>query len=377
MRRIHWVVKASKLCNLRCRYCYEWDSLADSARMSLNQWETLLSAIRRYHDRESRRTGERTQSVIIWHGGEPLLLPVEYFKQVLDLQHEVFGRRLGPYAEFTNSLQTNLFRLTDEHLEILQDGRFHVGVSYDVVGGIRVTANSRESESRVLRNLSLLRARGMNFGGIVVLAGHTCDQITEIYDFYEQLQCRVRFLPVFTAPGNTTNAPFALSRERAIASLCSLFLHWVSRVRPVVVHPLFEYLQNLFLRQKGEYSSPVNRRADGEYVVLVNTNGDLFQVRDAYHTELRLGNVFEQDLEAILSSPQYEASLARDDIRFRAHCRGCSYLGICDGSPLFESNYADGHLRRCYVAFDLYRFIAKVLKRDRALKRRARQLVDL
>ena len=41
---INWVVKASKLCNLRCRYCYEWNELAKPDRISLAQWEKLLLA---------------------------------------------------------------------------------------------------------------------------------------------------------------------------------------------------------------------------------------------------------------------------------------------------------------------------------------------
>ena len=27
LKMVNWVVKVSKLCNLRCRYCYEWNEL--------------------------------------------------------------------------------------------------------------------------------------------------------------------------------------------------------------------------------------------------------------------------------------------------------------------------------------------------------------
>ena len=41
-----WHVKASTLCNLRCRYCYEWDRLADRTRLALDQWQRAIDIAR-------------------------------------------------------------------------------------------------------------------------------------------------------------------------------------------------------------------------------------------------------------------------------------------------------------------------------------------
>ena len=50
---VHWIVKASKLCNLRCLYCYEWNELGNRARLSLEGWERLLVMIREYHQKRA------------------------------------------------------------------------------------------------------------------------------------------------------------------------------------------------------------------------------------------------------------------------------------------------------------------------------------
>lgn len=46
MWTMSWTVKVSKLCNLRCRYCYEWEGLANPARISLAEWAKILTAIK-------------------------------------------------------------------------------------------------------------------------------------------------------------------------------------------------------------------------------------------------------------------------------------------------------------------------------------------
>ena len=45
---LHVVIKLSKLCNLRCEYCFEYDQLGDPARMGPAQLRQLFINIRDY-----------------------------------------------------------------------------------------------------------------------------------------------------------------------------------------------------------------------------------------------------------------------------------------------------------------------------------------
>ena len=134
---VSWVVKVSKLCNLRCRYCYEWNELHQTQRMSLGEWKRLLESIRRYHERRIAEVGEPFTTTIIWHGGEPLLLPLPYLRAVFDLQHQMLGGLLDNGA-VVNALQTNLYRISDEQIGLLKAEKIQLGVSCDVVGGVRL-----------------------------------------------------------------------------------------------------------------------------------------------------------------------------------------------------------------------------------------------
>src|SRR5882672_2215750 len=85
-RAPQFVIKVSKYCNLRCDYCYEFLDLADKARMS-------LETVRKIFENIGAAVGELSLShaEFVWHGGEPFLVPAEFYEQVALIQEEVLG----------------------------------------------------------------------------------------------------------------------------------------------------------------------------------------------------------------------------------------------------------------------------------------------
>lgn len=373
--RVHWVVKASKLCNLRCLYCYEWNELSNRERLSLEGWERLLVMIREYHQKRAAELRAPFQSCIIWHGGEPMLLPLSYYEQVVDLQHRILGDQALARREFFNTVQTNLYTLPEDTLDLFEREGFQIGVSMDVVGGIRLTAQGKETEDRVVENMDRLRGRAMAFGAILVLAGHTCPNITVAYDFYESIRINLRVLPLFQAPLNTPGAPFAATASQMIDALCRLFAHWALRPNRVPVWPLNSYVRMVYLKMMGQRQGRYDRRA-GEWALLVNTNGELYQVMDAYEPRFSLGNLFRDSLADVLSSDAYAQSLVRDDALYARHCGRCQFRGACNSLPLFESAYPGPHLERCYIAYEVLQYIEAFVKSNRYTPQRLRALSD-
>jgi uncharacterized protein len=372
---VHWVVKASKLCNLRCLYCYEWNELGDHARLSLEGWERLLLMIRGYHQRRVAELRAPFQSCIAWHGGEPLLLPLSYYERVIELQHRILGDEALASGEFFNAVQTNLYTLPDGTLDLFEREGFQIGVSMDVVGGVRLSAGGKETEDRVVRNMDRLRRRGISFGAILVLAAHTTPNITVAYDFYESIGINFRVLPLFASPLNTSGASFAVTARQMIDALCRLFTHWALRPNRVPVSPLNSYVRTVSLKMMGHSQGCYDRR-DGEWALLVNTDGELYQVMDAYQPGFSLGNVLRDSLDDVLGSDAYARSLDRDDALFARHCGGCEFRGACDSLPLFESSYPGPHPERCHIAYEVLQYIEAFAKSNGYTPERLRSLAD-
>src|SRR5260370_4737705 len=100
---ISWVIKASKLCNLRCSYCYEWPELSERQRISLPLWRKIIEAALTLYF-VAVENGKGTSTYFIWHGGEPLLLQNAYFRSFVALQCAIFGILS---TTFKNTIQPN------------------------------------------------------------------------------------------------------------------------------------------------------------------------------------------------------------------------------------------------------------------------------
>ena len=112
------------ICNLDCHYCYylQKEDLypeSESFRMA----DDLLEEYIVQHIQAS------PEPVInfFWHGGEPTILGLEYFRKIAALQrkHQPEGRRI------TNGIQTNGLLLDEEWCRFFADENFAVGISLD------------------------------------------------------------------------------------------------------------------------------------------------------------------------------------------------------------------------------------------------------
>ena len=65
------VIKVTNNCNLNCRYCSVGD-IVEHKMISLSTIEVLFQKL----------AAEGNQSLLIWHGGEPLLAGLDFYKKV-------------------------------------------------------------------------------------------------------------------------------------------------------------------------------------------------------------------------------------------------------------------------------------------------------
>ena len=92
---MHFVMKLSKLCNLRCNYCYEYEELDNKERMPLEGLDFFFRNLAIYL--KSQPVENRVVNFIL-HGGEALLLPHSYLRAFREIQKKIFRlSRFGIY----------------------------------------------------------------------------------------------------------------------------------------------------------------------------------------------------------------------------------------------------------------------------------------
>jgi uncharacterized protein len=189
-----FVLKISKFCNLRCTYCYEYEDLGRREMMSLAGLRRLARSVASvYVDR-----GWRARLHFVVHGGEPLLAPTDY---LLELDR-CLREELDPAVPYVVSVQTNLTRISESTVDMLETLGWSMGVSFDVVGGERVNQAGRDSCSLVLDNLQRLvdwnALRRLQVGGISVLHVANATAAGGIFGFWQALGLSFRLLPMFS-----------------------------------------------------------------------------------------------------------------------------------------------------------------------------------
>ena len=362
---IEWVVEGSTFCNLRCAYCYQWDGLGDQQRMPLHLWRKVLQAACDYHLLEEERRGTPVTTRIVWHGGEPLVLPRDYLERTLALKEEVVAAAGIPAHRVETAMQTNLYAVSDAAIELLRRHRVGFGVSFDLVRGVRVAASGAASEDRVLTNLDRLRAAGLAFGAITVLAAHTAPMICDVFDFWAERQVHFRVLPLFEGPASRDDSTFHADEDTLVGALCRLFEYWMRSpsMGSITVAPLNEWLANVVRSVTGTEPRVYDRRRDGESVLVVRRDGRLFQVAEVGDAALALGDLCTHTIRDVLPSAAYAASLDRTDAITRRTCTGCRFLGGCDSWPAHSAPVEPTRHGRCAVAYRVQRYIERHLAR--------------
>lgn len=103
-------VKPTNRCNVGCTHCYLPESVrADKTRMTD---AVLIETARFINDMKKR--GRHDGAHILWHGGEPLTLPPDWFYRAGALLDEEI-------PDHTESMQTSLIPLRREHLPLFKD----------------------------------------------------------------------------------------------------------------------------------------------------------------------------------------------------------------------------------------------------------------
>lgn len=359
MRNIDFVLYTSKHCNLRCSYCYELPLLSDRRRMQHQQLQRMFAHVREYLDQQAEPVQVRFQ----WHGGEPLLLPPDYYHAAFEGCAEIFQD--SPHR-VQHTVQTNLTILDDARLTLLKSGFDSVGVSLDVCSGLRVNKLGVDQENRTHDNLERLLAAGVRPDGITVLSRANLKHMARIYDFYRDRKMNFRILPLEKGMYEA-GQPFELSPQDILNALCELADMWFADAQTVLVQPLIEHIQMLVAARARPTLRVVHDKRAWEPVLQVDTDGRLYGYTSYLDDAHALGNLFQSPLLQLLGGVAHHAQIEVAEARVRSACNGCEFLGRgCTGYPIAESEVSfldrrtDGQLE-CSVVKPLLSYLEKKL----------------
>jgi uncharacterized protein len=294
----------------------------------------------------------------VWHGGEPLLLPSDYYQRIAELQQ----RHIRRYA-YRNSVQTNLFGINAKSVEYVTAAGWDLGVSIDFADGVRTNSGGRDSNSKVINAAKALRKSGARFGAISVLGAHNRNALVAAYDWVAEFAEGWRILPMFGGGPEESLARLRLPEEEVVRVFCELFERRANAGTHISIAPLDDYVKWATLKITGH-------RVTGDVlcdvldnIFVINVNGDVFTRPFAYDAQFCLGNINSASMPEMIGSETYRSCRLKILGRKLGNCAECEYRGFCDTSPMHEhgsvTDGADGG--RCVVTRGTIREIGREL----------------
>jgi uncharacterized protein len=228
------------LCNLSCDYCYY---LEKSKFYTQNKNHVMSDELLERFTQEYLESQTMPQVLFTWHGGEPLMRPLSFYKKALELQ-----KKYGRGRQIDNSIQTNGTLLTNEWCAFFKENNFLVGISIDgpqeFHDEYRRDKMNRPTFQKVMRGIELLQKHEVDFNCMAVVNDFNADYPLEFYRFFKEIGCQfLQFTPIVermtngqphstlatVAEKNAELAPFSVSPQQWGDFLCAVFDEWVKK----------------------------------------------------------------------------------------------------------------------------------------------------
>lgn len=323
------------LCNLNCAYCYYLDKAeiyGEEHKMPLDILEKCIKEYLEINDAE--------EITFDWHGGEPLLLGLEYFEIIAELQNKYKGRK-----KILNTIQTNATLINSDFASFFRENDFLVGVSIDgpqyIHDKYRKDKGAFPTFDKVLRGIELLHRYGVEFNTLTTINKASEGKGLEVYEFMKKIGSHyMQFMPVVEYVNTETNritspddkscklAPWSVDPVKYGEFMCEIFDFWVK-------NDVGEYFVNLFDSTLANYcgvnpGTCVYSETCGANAV-VEHNGDIYPCDHFVYARHKLGNICEMSLNDIVASDKMTEFGINKRNALPSECLRCKYYFACHG----------------------------------------------
>jgi uncharacterized protein len=319
---------AGPRCNLNCSYCYYQEK--KDLYPGIDHFRMKNYVLEQYIIQHIEATTEDTV-FFSWHGGEPILAGIEFYKLVVALQK----KHLPPGKLLLNGIQTNGSLLDKEWCNFLAEKNFIVGLSLDGPETLhdfhRKDKSGRGSFNQALKGFQCLRDHGITPEILCVVNAQNSGYPQEVYNFIKGLGVSfMTFLPLVNKlPGSETGVtPDSVPAEAFGRFLIAVFDAWVENdIGNIQVQIFEETIRTAFLPEHTLCIFKVNCGG----VPVIEHNGDFYSCDHYVDKEHLIGNIRNKTITSCLESPEQQAFGKAKSLTLPRYCRECPVRSMCNG----------------------------------------------
>ncbi|HTW50434.1 MAG TPA: cyclophane-forming radical SAM/SPASM peptide maturase GrrM/OscB [Stellaceae bacterium] len=324
------VVQPTPFCNIDCRYCY----LPDRTNKSVVAEATLRNLFSQVFASGWAREGLS----VVWHAGEPMVLPIEFYRGAF----ATIEALRPPDLLVTHSFQTNGTLVDERWCDFIAEKHLSIGVSIDGPQRLhdrnRVTRSGRGTFDKTIAGIRLLRRRDIPFHVISVLTAESLKAPREMFEFYLAEGIDHVCFNVEESEGEHRSASFdEAGIEDAYYDFLSEFWR-LSATHPGKIRFIREIddaQRNVFRPQDSAF---FNQLATPFAVTSVDWTGniatfspELLGLKNTAYDDFVLGNVNRDRLVDLVDRPLFKRMKTDIDAGIALCRERCEYFSVCGG----------------------------------------------
>jgi len=330
-------------CNLQCDYCYYTEKAKCLAQtQNLMQDDVLETYIRE----TLRINGKNAVVEFQWHGGEPLLAGMDFFRKAVALE-----KKYGKGRKILNTLQTNATLINEEWSRFFTKNHFLLGVSIDgpeELHNVYRKGYDGGSNKQVMAGIDHLKRNHVPFNTLTTVNAANEEHPEKVYDFLREHTDYMQFLPVVerkpdfqeiddgqqfaTPPGVKSSlmphaiTPFSVSPEGYGHFMTAILDRWKAQDKGKKHIQLIEVTIG---NMQGIPSSLCIQNPLCGHAASVEVSGDCYSCDHYAFDNYKLGNILETPLDVIMGKNrefgmQKTYGLSKGLLE-------CPYLKLCFG----------------------------------------------
>jgi uncharacterized protein len=352
------VIQPTPFCNINCSYCY----LPNRDAHTVIELSTIHNLFAKLFD--SPWMGEAV--TLIWHAGEPLVLPVDFYRRAVDAIEALRPATV----RLTHSFQTNGMLITPAWCDFIVERQVRLGVSIDgpkhLHDSRRLTRSGQGTFDKAMAGVRLLRQRAIPFHVISVLSRASMAMPEAMHDFYVAEGIENVCFNVEESEGDYVSDMFAASdAEQQFRNFLMRFWQ-ISRASGKVrfIREIDSMLSRIFRPNEIAMS---NQQTEPFAMLNVDCRGnvstfspELLGHKHADYNDFVIGNINTDTLDEMRNS-RWLAAMQRDIDAGVAACReSCEYFSVCGGGAPANKLSENGSFRSTQTAYCTLTQIAAV-----------------
>lgn len=340
-------------CNLRCSYCVH--HATDRGKKQIMELNLLKKFIKEFLELPLQTF------IFNWHGGEPLLAGLDFFKQIVEFQQR-FSRKS---QKIRNLIQTNGTLINKEWASFFNFHNFGIGVSLDgnkeSHDRFRIDENGQGSFKKVIKGIKILRKHNIEPGILQTLTSESVSRVVENFQFFVDDLGTKNFAinPYYDVQKLNKNMTNQMVSNKEFISFLKILINlWLIRDD-----------ENLQVREIDDFlgailEKPVLCACDFNGLCrtgfCLNYDGKVYLCDSVLgREEFFIGDISKQTLFNIFTSDRWQ-EIIRNINTFSSDCKICEWQTICHNGCIY---HRVGKARsKYYYCFTRKKFLSYVKK---------------